>query len=308
MKNCKEEVNENTILELIISNRPFLMGVAIIIVIIYHLFCWVYNPIGLFNIGYVGVDIFLFLSGLGLSYSYEKNSIIKFYKNRIIRIYPLYLISVLTTYLFFQHNWSTFDLFANISTIGFYTKGGIFRYDWYLESLFTLYISYPLFYFYGKIKMEGLTILLLVISFVLYKYNIQWWYDCILARLPIFLYGIIFRNCMKSYKIVSFVGLFSYLPCRNIISPFLASSGLAIPLILASLLLMKYLPTKFLNILLYAGKHTLEIYIANLFVFWLFEVTNYTVMERTILFIFIQLIATITIIRLNRILVSIIRF
>ena len=98
----KKEADDKTMLELILSNRSFLMGVAMIMVIVYHLFCWVYNPIGIFNIGYIGVDVFLFLSGLGLSYSYEKNSIVHFYKNRIKRIYPIYLLSVLATYIIFK--------------------------------------------------------------------------------------------------------------------------------------------------------------------------------------------------------------
>ena len=127
------------------------MGVAMIMVIVYHLFCWVYNPIGIFNIGSIGVAVFLFLSGLGLSYSYEKNSIVHFYKNRIKRIYPIYLLSVLATYIIFKLNWSTFDLFANIFTIGLYTKSGEYRYDWYLESLFSLYILFPIIYNYGKL-------------------------------------------------------------------------------------------------------------------------------------------------------------
>ena len=127
MKEFKEHINERTTLNSILANRPLLMGVAMIMVIVYHFFCWVYNPIGPFNIGYVGVDIFLFLSGLGLSNSYKKNSITQFYKNRIKRIYPIYLISVLTTYLIFKLNWSTSDLFANIITIGIYTKGGVYR-------------------------------------------------------------------------------------------------------------------------------------------------------------------------------------
>ena len=41
------------------------MGGAILCILIYHAFCWIYNPIGRFNIGYVGVDVFMF-SGFGL--------------------------------------------------------------------------------------------------------------------------------------------------------------------------------------------------------------------------------------------------
>lgn len=304
MRAFKEQINEKTILNAIIANRTFLMGGAMIMVIVYHFFCWVYNPIGPFNIGYVGVDIFLFLSGLGLSYSYDKNSITQFYKNRIKRIYPIYLISVLTTYLIFKLNWSSYDLLANIITIGLYTKGGINRYDWYLESLFTLYILFPLFYYYGKLKIKGIVIMLLVVTFLLYNYNIPWWYDCILGRLPVFLYGIFFKDCAKSYKTICLIGILLYLPYSKYVSPFLAVSGLTTPLIIAFLLLYDLSPTKLKDIVSFIGKHTLEFYIANLFVYWLFDKTNYTTIERLFLFIIVQLISTIVLIILNRILHS----
>ena len=300
-----EIINEKTILNLILTNRLFLMGVAMILVIIYHLFCWVYNPIGPLNIGYVGVDIFLFLSGLGLSYSYEKNSIIQFYHNRIRRIYPIYLFSVLATYLLYRPNWSLFDLLANVLSLGIYTKGGINRYDWYLESLLSLYVLFPLFYYYGKIKMGGVAILFSVTIVLLFNYDIPWWYDCILGRLPIFLYGIIFKYCLKSYKTISIIGILLYLPCYKYVSPFLASSGLTIPLILSCLLLIVCFPPRLTDTISYIGKHSLEFYIANLFVYWFYESTNYTTIERLILFIFIQIIATIVLIRLYRFLCGI---
>ena len=298
MKSSKEQINERTILNAIIANRPFLMGVAMIMVIVYHFFCWVYNPIGPLNIGYVGVDIFLFLSGLGLSYSYEMNSITQFYKNRIKRIYPIYLISVLTTYLIFKSNWSNFDLFANIVTIGLYTKGGVYRYDWYLESLFTLYILFPLFYYYGKLKIKGVIILLLAVTFLLYNYDIPWWYDCILGRLPVFLYGIIFKDCVKSYKTICLVGILLYLPYSKYVSPFLAVSGLTTPLIITFLLLKDLSPAKLKDIVSFIGKHTLEFYIANLFVYWSYEERDFTTIERFILFIIVQLIATMVLVKM----------
>ena len=48
-------------------DRNSMLGIAILMVIVYHLFYWVQNPIGSFNIGYTGVDIFLFFSGMGLA-------------------------------------------------------------------------------------------------------------------------------------------------------------------------------------------------------------------------------------------------
>lgn len=300
----KIHITEKSILNLILENRPFIMGAAMTMVIFYHLFCWVYNPIGPCNIGYVGVDIFLFLSGLGLSYSYENNSIIEFYKNRIKRVYPIYFIAVLTTYLIYSLNWSVFDLIANITSIGFYTKGGVNRYDWYLESLFSLYLLFPLFHYYGKIKMGGVAILFIIISILLFKYDFPWWYDCIIGRLPIFLYGVVFKYCIKSYKATSIIGILLYLPCNKYVSPFLASSGLTIPLIIVSLLLLSISSKQLKKTVSYIGKHSLEFYIANLFVYWLFEDSYHTTIERLFLFLFVQLIASILLIQLNRFLHS----
>lgn len=102
-------------IEFISKNRTYLMGIAMILVVIYHAFSCVYNPIGVLNIGYVGVDIFLFLSGFGLASSFEKNKISNFYKNRFTRIYPIYFIGVLTTYLIMCHKvWGIDDLLYNL--------------------------------------------------------------------------------------------------------------------------------------------------------------------------------------------------
>lgn len=301
MRALKYCLNEKEIINHILANRPFLMGVAMILVIVYHFFCWVYNPIGPFNIGYVGVDIFMFLSGLGLSYSFERNSITQFYKNRIKRIFPIYFISVLTTFFIYKINWNTFDLFANILTIGIYTKGGVSRYDWYLESLFSLYLLFPIIYYYGKIK-GGTIILFIVVSFLLYNYDIPWWYDCIIGRLPIFIYGVIFKECVRSYKPIFVIGIILYMPLSTFVSPFLASSGLTIPLIIASLLSLYYIHEKYKNAISYIGKHTLEFYIANLFVYWSFDGTNHTTVEKFILYIIVQLVTTIILVKLNRLL------
>lgn len=51
------------------------------------------------NLGNVGVDIFLLLSGIGLYYSFSnKNNIKEFYKKRAIRILPqVIIVAILTT-------------------------------------------------------------------------------------------------------------------------------------------------------------------------------------------------------------------
>lgn len=95
--------NKTHIPEIISKNRSLLMGVAILMVIMYHAFCC-NLPMGpvshILRYGYLGVDIFIFLSAIGLCYSFEKNSIRRFYTNRIIRILPLFLCLVVFRYVY----------------------------------------------------------------------------------------------------------------------------------------------------------------------------------------------------------------
>lgn len=74
--------------------RNELFGVAIISIITLHHFEDVGGGKLYLNfIGAIGVDIFMFLSGMGLCFSMKKNSNIKdFYIRRIRRILPTYLL------------------------------------------------------------------------------------------------------------------------------------------------------------------------------------------------------------------------
>lgn len=78
------------------ENRVLLMALAIIFVVIYHFKCWIGGfpwYIGIIiKYGYIGVDIFFFLSGFGLTYSFQKNNIKTFYKNRLKKILPCYIL------------------------------------------------------------------------------------------------------------------------------------------------------------------------------------------------------------------------
>lgn len=74
---------------LISKYRSALMGVAILLIIIHHLA----EKNTILRIGYVGVDIFLFVSGLGLVFAWKKLPDIKvFYKRRFLRVYPTWLL------------------------------------------------------------------------------------------------------------------------------------------------------------------------------------------------------------------------
>ena len=74
-------------------NRRILMCFAIIGVVIYHL-ALRGIPLGRLNIGYMGVDVFMLLSGYGISKSLQKHSLRIYYANRIKRILPLWFLLI----------------------------------------------------------------------------------------------------------------------------------------------------------------------------------------------------------------------
>ncbi|WP_421658224.1 acyltransferase family protein [Leptothermofonsia sp. ETS-13] len=74
-------------------------GLAIIIVIIHHICVFVLNDptplLPLCRIGFVGVSVFLILSGFGLAISLERNGVNQFFYKRFIRVYLPYVLATL---------------------------------------------------------------------------------------------------------------------------------------------------------------------------------------------------------------------
>lgn len=82
-------------MEEILKNRTQLMAVAIFGVIACHLM-QLYPIVPWIRFGSIGVEIFFFLSGMGMVFSYRRNSgIACFYGRRALRILPSYYIVLL---------------------------------------------------------------------------------------------------------------------------------------------------------------------------------------------------------------------
>lgn len=146
---------------LILSDRAYFMGWAMLMVLCYHFVCWVGfgRLLVPFLWGYIGVDIFLFFSGLGLCFSYNKYSYRTFIQHRAIRIIPLYMlcavIDTVITGRWTEMAFSPWDWFCNVTSLSYYQVGGYPR-DWYLSSLIFLYLTFPIAYRYvNKCKWGG---------------------------------------------------------------------------------------------------------------------------------------------------------
>ena len=175
------------------------MGAMIILIMIFHTrlhynshFTQIYA-----GWGFGGVDGFLFLSALGLFYSFTKdNSIKSFFKKRFIRIIPSYFVIVLLANLL-KGNTNIADILIQVSTIGFWIPSFFNFFDWFVPSIIILYLFFPLYYklfILSPLKVTALVIFLFISSSILYAlsnaYNIDIMY--FLCRIPVFLLGILF--------------------------------------------------------------------------------------------------------------------
>ena len=127
--------------------RSELMGWSIIWVMMLHFRFITLKPLGFIaQYGFAGVEIFLFVSGMGLYYSLQKHlSIGAFYLKRIKRIFPTYyLIGIIASLLLY--NDTLWSFFFRCTTIGFWTGGPFFT--WYIPSIVMLYLFAPVIYYH----------------------------------------------------------------------------------------------------------------------------------------------------------------
>ena len=127
--------------------RGKLMGAAMLFIILFHVALPREDAFfGLRRMGNVGVDMFLFLSGIGLWFSWMKNPSAKhFFIRRYLRIYPTWLIIACLFYIpSFQggSTWNWIYLFGEITI-----NWGFWLHDelnfWYIPATMMLYLFAP---------------------------------------------------------------------------------------------------------------------------------------------------------------------
>ncbi len=127
--------------ETLSAHRTYLMGIAMVSVMLFHEGWINWTPFVAFRIcGHLGVDIFLFLSGFGLVYSLRKHTVTDFYKRRICRILPLCVFCGTIKYLLCQYGGDLF-FYKHISWL---TIIGLDL--WFLADLWVFYLFAPFIY------------------------------------------------------------------------------------------------------------------------------------------------------------------
>jgi peptidoglycan/LPS O-acetylase OafA/YrhL len=181
--------------------RGQLMGAAIVFIILFHV------PLartdaffGLRRCGNIGVDMFLFLSGIGLWYAWVKQpSVRHFYRRRLLRLFPAWLV-VSSAYYLQRFDFETgdyLDLLLDITV-----NWGFWLHDeltfWYVPAIMMLYLWAPL---YMKLIARHPVFRWLPVLMVCWCVVVQWvtpvhqavgHIEIFWSRVPIFFLGI---NC-----------------------------------------------------------------------------------------------------------------
>lgn len=269
--------------------RSELMGIATLLIIICHAPIYgVQMPqwlsIFLSN-GGLGVDIFLFLSGMGMYNSWTSNkkkgnSLLFWLFKRYIRIIipsiliiiPIYFLGVNQTHK------SVIELLIELSGLGaLFGKSPL----WFISCILLLYIITPLFsiILYGKRKMLWLILLTLTFFTIAYMppHNNIWHF--IINRWPSYLLGFALAPNIKEQKLGSswnfiFIPLFFYIllyTSNHVFSTHFSLfwlQGISV-MTVCVIVINKY---KYLNVFLsFMGIISLESYITNEYVLRIFS-------------------------------------
>lgn len=303
MKNKIFNSKESVDWSIISKYRDEIFGFTMISIVIFHFFENVLNSeiIGTLHkvaqaynisISSVGVEIFLFLSGMGLFFSMKKNNDVKlFYIKRLKRLLIPYLIIggifwFIKDIIILKSNFTTF--MYDYTILSFWFKG--IRCVWFIGFILLMYLIYPILFkcFDGNKRQRDCCLVLLlliniglaeglrIISPTTYSHiEIAIW------RIPIFILGAYMAKKIYRHEsfdvfdkllvvaglIIKFAAiLLQYIdtPIPNIFKGRLGTCVFSISLIVITSFLLSKIKFNFLNILLKkVGALSLELYITH---------------------------------------------
>jgi len=280
--------------------RSELMGLAMLVVMLFH------TPLsrksawyGLMRLGNDGVDVFLFLSGIGLWYAWQKcesepfgRRTLRFYWRRYIRIYPAWLIAACLYYIPQYlpsgggYSPTVADLIANILINWSFWRADDLTF-WFIPCIMMLYTIAP-FYLYAIRKWpacQWIVVVAMVWYLLVRSYQPLWQsvghVEIFWSRIPVFLLGINAAAWVKDRRafdrstiwllFVLFAACLWY--CFNIEShrrslfPPATERLVYIPLAVSGMLLacrlFAFLPSVVLRALRFLGGISLELYLVH---------------------------------------------
>ena len=264
---------------LITKYRSQLFGISLVWIFFRHTYFYSNFTYGLLDplvhIGDCGVDVFMFLSGFGLYFSFTKTpNVRKFYKKRVIRILPVVLI-LLTIFAIF----GDIILCKPISTV-FSLSYWFFAFYcdyWFIGAILFLYLYYPIIHrllLKNTSKFASIFVVLGVLGVVVIRQlNIEFFGQLQLyfARIPIFVLGSVFAKNTQLFKKTLIVFLLLICIPGLFILPKEFQRIIYIPVAISFVIYMPYLLRQlpdYVNIALgKLGNVSLEFYLLHVFIF-----------------------------------------
>ena len=188
------------------------MGAAMLFVILFHVALDRGDPFyGLRRCGNVGVDIFLFLSGVGLWFSWVKTpDVLRFYRRRLLRIVPTWIVVATAFYMpdylgARRFSRSLVDLIGDITL-----NWDFWLHDeltfWYVPAIMALYLVAP---WYMRLVQSRPVYRWLPLLMVIWCVMVQWvlpihhavgHIEIFWSRVPIFFIGINFGEMVRTRR------------------------------------------------------------------------------------------------------------
>ncbi|MGN0282580.1 MAG: acyltransferase family protein [Prevotella sp.] len=181
--------------------RGELMGFAMIAILLFHVGGQRHDTFAycLSRCGNVGVDVFLFLSGIGLWFAWAKKpSLMQFYWRRYIRVYPAWFIIACLYFVpfFIDGKKPLLDTILNITFYhDFWTVYNELHF-WYIPAIMTLYTIAPAYMALVNRSRSWCWLPVVAMLFcVLMRYDQSLYLslrhiEIFISRIPIFLIGI----------------------------------------------------------------------------------------------------------------------
>lgn len=145
-------------------------------------------------IGFCGVDIFLFLSGIGITYSIAKSkNVFVFYRKKLKRVILPFLAVALLYYK--PYGWTTAVFWQNVLCISFYRRN-IYAFLWFVPAILTFYFFSPLYHYLfmkssGKIRFTLCVLIVWLSGSLLVAERMRYDLFGFTNRIPVFIIGIL---------------------------------------------------------------------------------------------------------------------
>lgn len=275
--------------------RTAIMGLSMLSIMLFHQYFVSAFPFNFFHVfGFWGVDIFLFLSGMGLVNSLEKNSTLHFYKRRLLRLVPSCLICGAVKYFIFISFTDFFSVLKTGLNLGMFSIASMDL--WFIHTIFLFYLITPVLYYllneYPVITslciilvffINGLTIRPMIGFDWLSPLGVLSWS---IERLPVFATGMLIS--IKRINVDRKMFLFFVFFMVAVVIRILGLLGMNMPILNACQIfalvvgmpalievcrrILSRLPKQAIHPIIFFGKYSLELYLVHEFVFWSIKV------------------------------------